>query len=572
MALVGGGDGGSDGSVVGTLGQRGAVADAGAAATTATATASVVAIMNRYKRQKTEVAAVDGGDGGNADGGGRPGSLSAASTRGDEPSTARQQRQRQRQPITRQQGRTTTTATSIAENSVVRVVLGPGAELLTLPEFVGRYVPAAAGVDLFAVLPEEESDDEKELLDDGYTTTTTTSRGGGAAGNNKKRRRRLLRYQIDRTLVAPSPGGGNGCGGCVVLTKNSGNRRRIGQSLCSLVDDVVWALAGQAERRRCCVRRRDDDVNDAVVAAPPPSNRRRRRHRAAETNYCAAKPNLLCQGYSVGAPYCGTGSGGSAAAASFAAPPTTTASSAPSSSAPALTMAHINNNVDYCKTSPLFRYVHERLGDDATRMLLMHCSIFVPVIERKSKKKKTSTTKSSGPKKDEIGNRGNYIQLAGPPLRPRLMLEDRKKAPTTASTEKGCGGDRKRKRKRGSGKKKDVDSDNVEETSPAVPRHLRPEATLSRKDLFYSNSYVPKIGLPSNHVLNDPSRNPRALLHDMVDLGCADVTGEGEDNDKNGKNARNKRRRRKRYKRVGEDGVRFCEEIYRRHGSLDYAR
>lgn len=176
-------------------------------------------------------------------------------------------------------------------------------------------------------------------------------------------------------------------------------------------------------------------------------------------------------------------------------------------------MMHLNTNVDFCKTSSLCRLIHRMVGDDVMRTLLLHTSIFVPVETEQP--------------------RGNYFQLTGPPLQGMLTRSTETKGKT-----------RKRKRR----------SRRQDDPTKTAPKNLNPHDTISRQSLFYSNSYVPAVGLPATHILNGPIR-PNVLLADMVEM-------------KSG----SERARRKRRKRLRETGESLCNEIFRRNRACDYNR
>jgi telomerase reverse transcriptase len=79
-----------------------------------------------------------------------------------------------------------------------------------------------------------------------------------------------------------------------------------------------------------------------------------------------------------------------------------------------------------------------------------------------------------------------------------------------------------------------------------------PNAVIPRHSLFYSSSFVPKVGLPSTHILNQRPEKYGLLL--SVVLDCASNKG------------------RKRWKRVREQGIPVCQQIIRRHAMCDYHR
>ena len=180
---------------------------------------------------------------------------------------------------------------------------------------------------------------------------------------------------------------------------------------------------------------------------------------------------------------------------------------------------NMNNNVEYIKTNPLFRKLHIWVGDSVLRALLLNCRIFVP-----------------------IGNdRDNYLQLAGPPLRVRTKIGSTRHSPDELPCKK------KRKRKRRNRKA-------TAPPNPPAPSKLAPTATIRKNPLMFSNSYVPHIGLPTNHILQQ-SKNPFDVLADMVHI-----------RDRNGN------LKKKLWKRLRRRGLDVCQNILHNHKKCDYPR
>jgi telomerase reverse transcriptase len=305
-----------------------------------------------------------------------------------------------------------------------------------------------------------------------------------------------------RTLVVPS----DGCPPLLNLQK-----ARNFQSLDSLVDGVVWSLLQRQERLR---RQKQDGrnllcrgfrigaagvpnqtaVGTATIPASSATNRGRREGQLQPEH----KP-LLCQNLPSG-----------------------------------VVMTDLNHNVDYCKTSPLFRRLHARVGDDVLRMLLLHCSVFVPILEQAS----PDGGALSGAAARRPPSRGNYLQIAGPPLH--------------ATSGKIIASGPRSKPRRGRKRSREPAGKDWDERSRVV---LPSGAVLSRKNLFYSERFTNKVGLPPEHVLNAPSADAKAVLGEMVDL--FDDSGNI---------------RRKRWRRVRTGGLLLCQEMIRRHKRTDYHR
>jgi telomerase reverse transcriptase len=316
----------------------------------------------------------------------------------------------------------------------------------------------------------------------------------------------VLDYVIRKTLVVP----------CSERCKPLPCVRspRVFQSLESLVDDAVFALLLRHERLRRVATQRDYGGAGGL------------------------RKNLLCLGYKIGGDSndnntCASVGGG------------------------VVVMTNLNHNVDYCKTSRLFRMWHACVGDDVMRMILMNCSVFVPVVcvsePTKEDHRQQQQQKAA---RERVQCRGNYLQITGPPLRatgPKIAANSAgtAKVPETATDTTASGSKSSRKRKNPCYR---ADKDWDERSR----QFLSSSAVLSRKDLFYQESYSPKVGLPASHLLNRSDVNPAMVLDALVEL--SDPTRP------------NRPRRRKRWRRVRDRGVPICHEMIRRHAQTDYHR
>lgn len=158
------------------------------------------------------------------------------------------------------------------------------------------------------------------------------------------------------------------------------------QSQCSLVQDCIWTLLQQS--------------------APRSNNRRRL--------------NLLCRGYSL--------YGATSTNALHANTSRSNSSninhhhiSLPTSSGCDVVQRQLNAGTDYCRRSRLFAVLHQVLGDDILRWMLLQTCLFLPILSRTpteiqdrrttlSNATTTATTISFDPV------RGNYWQVVGPPI------------------------------------------------------------------------------------------------------------------------------------------------------------
>jgi hypothetical protein len=76
-------------------------------------------------------------------------------------------------------------------------------------------------------------------------------------------------------------------------------------------------------------------------------------------------------------------------------------------------LLQLNRNVEYIKTTQSGRHLHDLVGDDILRMLLLHTCIFLPIFFILSSSfSDFSSSKPNSPS----SFRGNYLQLTGPPI------------------------------------------------------------------------------------------------------------------------------------------------------------
>jgi len=215
-------------------------------------------------------------------------------------------------------------------------------------------------------------------------------------------------YHLENMLLIPS-------GRAKALSSKDFARN---QSLHSLIDDVIWTL----------VQRRDKEKLTPW-----------KQRRLQNTN----ESNLLCQGYVVGEPHTSTAS----------------ASHFP------LVLTRLNSNVDFLKSSAIFRLLHLRLGDDVLRTMLLDCSTFVPLVSEEEPRDKKDW---------------NWMQISGPPVspfRPPKHLLDH---------------------------------------TQTLPRMLR-------RSLLFSDCYMPHVGFGRNHVLQ--SGSAYRLLNSLL----GEITGDSYD-------------------------------------------
>ena len=184
---------------------------------------------------------------------------------------------------------------------------------------------------------------------------------------------------------------------------------------------------------------------------------------------------------------------------------------------------HMNDTVSFWKTSSYALLLHRLVGDDLLRTLLLDTYMLLPV------------------EQDWDRPKHNYMLLCGPPLQAKRM--DKKRSRESDNTQRGRA---RRKRSRTS-------LDTAAQPSSAVVKSTRLDANaiIPRYSLFYSSAYVPTVGLPSTHILNQRPEQCKLLL-----LTLLGVTKKG----------------RGRWKRVHDLGIPVCQEIFRRHSKCDYHR
>lgn len=161
---------------------------------------------------------------------------------------------------------------------------------------------------------------------------------------------------------------------------------------------------------------------------------------------------------------------------------------------PGVICFRVNDNINFLQVSSYAKMLHKSIGDELLRVLLLKTCIFLPL----------------------TNNSSNFILLCG---------------------EHNCAQTARRK---------------YEEVGKSNEK-WKPNRCLSRYSLFYSHSYLPKVGLPTSHVLNQ--NNPNALLNCMVHLYSS-----------------KSKKRRRRWARLREKAIPLCKDVLRRHQKCNYYR
>lgn len=194
---------------------------------------------------------------------------------------------------------------------------------------------------------------------------------------------------------------------------------------------------------------------------------------------------------------------------------------------PGLTQWQANDNVTFCKSSPLFHHLHRYVGDELFRMILLHTRLFVPL-----------DSKDEG-----IMIRRNFCLVCGPPLTPGPLSELRHNDASLRSNREVDSKDQYRPRKK------------RRRCHPVMDPHLQANQSISRYNLFYSDSFTPRVGLHNQHPFHQIATTPVKLLALMTELNRKD----GE-------------RRRKRWKRMRGFGLEICRKIIESGKKCDYHR
>lgn len=396
-------------------------------------------------------------------------------------------------------------------SSTIRTIVGPSAQVFLLTDFLREYVPHLNLKDSF------KNDD---------------SLG--------KRHNAIVRRLLG-TLVSPS----ETLEPMTVTTSGSKRKHDTGQvqeNLSTLVDDIIWSLVSSRSSTR----------------------------KGKE----GGSPNVLSRGY------------------------VTTCelleqevSRCPNMRAGVI-CKKLNSNARFCKTSRYFQMLHRIVGDDVIRVLLRSTTMFLPysgddnditTTDGAIQKERYTDDEEGEEKKGNVlivsNEKLNYVMVCGPLPKPTSGLlpacqpdetycsESNGKTKTAPSNQKK----KKRKRKR---KEKQSAQNNGEEgnppakESPSLDDLLGPNVPINRRSLFYSEAYIPKVGFPKHHILNEATKRKDEggeveLLEHMIPL-------KDKSEGSNKQSGRNNRKRWTRLKAGG--GPELCRDIIQRHARCDYHR
>lgn len=173
----------------------------------------------------------------------------------------------------------------------------------------------------------------------------------------------------------------------------------------------------------------------------------------------------------------------------------------------------LNAAVDYLRTAPALVNLHEAVGDDVTRYILLNTCLFLKVHSN-----------------SEPDNNNNYWQLTGAPVTALSLKKQEQKVVHKKKT-------KRRKRRRPIQQLQDV-------------KHLAPDQCVSRVGLFYSAQYTVKVG---DKLLQQYSAESNKSLWASMMQEYAAVFEDAP-------------------KSIAAEEPPWCGELLKRHKRIDYPR
>ncbi|KAL7504995.1 hypothetical protein ACHAXN_002540 [Cyclotella atomus] len=233
--------------------------------------------------------------------------------------------------------------------------------------------------------------------------------------------------------------------------------------------------------------------------------------------------------------------------------------------APGVHCIQPNSVTTYARSSALMRLLHSVIGDELLGELLLNAIVFIPAVGESSVNGVSAF------------QRGNYFQLAGPPLNLVAKQFEKMNASSSARPHNVDPIVREADAKSADVSRKRKSDEQPGESDTKPQPHWNPNKPIPRSRLFYCDFYAKNIGLSPKHLLNQSSNKAdsshahhveKKLLHAMVQFHPR--IGLGSNDDKRALVYSNKRR--KRWRRLRETGIAICKELRRRHSQCDYAR
>ena len=273
---------------------------------------------------------------------------------------------------------------------------------------------------------------------------------------------------------------------------------------------------------------------------------------------------------------------------------------------PGIQCTHFNTCVAFIKSNRSMKKMHTLLGDDGVREIFLNCIVLVPILSPDNLGKNIEI-KPTMKKKDEARYE-NYLQICGPPLtgcqwnenhhkskkRRKINVKHYTAKPSGISTgnklsssEINLATENQIESKTMLNSQRILSNINKGNETMNIKHGWNPNTVLPRNRIFYSDSFVKKIQLPSTHVMNieinfsdhekrkrgSLSQNPSFLLLDAI-LNISYKSFDGVINNR-------KRKckeiypilvRNKRWKRFRITGMNMCQNIRIRHRKTDYIR
>ena len=189
--------------------------------------------------------------------------------------------------------------------------------------------------------------------------------------------------------------------------------------------------------------------------------------------------------------------------------------------------------------------MHRVLGDDLLRELLMHAVVLIPLGET------PGPVSSHGELHNDKIRFRNYFQLCGRPLflENKTIDRDMKQNMSINSSVLGA-----------------AETNLITRSHNHQTRYAwDPHEAIPRFQVFYSESFNPKIGFPPSHILNNANANEskghtraasKQLLESMLQISANPM----------------KRGKKRRINVVRLHGEKICQEILKNHAKCDYAR
>jgi hypothetical protein len=265
----------------------------------------------------------------------------------------------------------------------------------------------------------------------------------------------------------------------------------------------------------------------------------------------------------------------------------------PNVGATRLQQIRLNAGSDLCRHSKLFQHLHQTLGDDILRYILVNTSVFVPIVKSSSSSSTTTSTTTT------TKSAWNYWQITGPPMTQWIrscrsggfgLKENRKRKEISNGDPKQCESQednnnnnhhhgKKRKRKK---RKRPIPSllplqnanhpnhpmDNAyKSVSP-----LSPSSSISRHSLWYTNSYYTKTIRDGFMEYDSPTTLWHAMTSEYHDNGMASTAHGSCNHQQQLPHQRNNRNRHESGLLPSPEALDMCTELLRRHRTFDYHR